>query len=585
MLFNCTFSNNRAAYGAGIYNYFDAVGTANPTIAKCTFADNSSSHATEGGGAAVMNWNAQPGIYACTFLRNSAPVGGALWNDADGLGGTLANSLFANNTATDSGGAIYNPPDTINCTFHANTAATGAAIYDTAGKTLSNCILHGNTATTQGNPIEAGSLTVNHSLVEGGYAGQPNVDADPGFADPSAGDYSLASDSPGIDAGDSTLLPADAADLDGDTDTTEPQPTDLAGKDRVGGQSVDMGAYEFNGNRAPLITHAGGVGEAALSCDEGQVAVATITATDPDGNTLAYSIAGGADEALFAIDMATGALSFKTAPDFEAHADADKDGTCLVIVKVTDDGTGSLTDTQTLFITIGNVNEAPVLSSHSGNAQVPLSLMEGTTAVTQVVATDPDGDTLAFTLSAGADKALFSVDSTGNLAFQAAPSHASPADADGDNVYEVTVQAADSALSVQQTFTITVTSDSAADSDSDGIPDAWESQHGLNPAADDAAADPDGDRLSNLQEYKLGTDPTDGNSGFRTHGVASNGNGQFTLSWKSVPGKSYTVQSSTDFKNWAELSGPHAASSAETAAEVTVDISVLRTFFRVVLVE
>lgn len=45
------------------------------------------------------------------------------------------------------------------------------------------------------------------------------------------------------------------------------------------------------------------------------------------------------------------------------------------------------------------------------------------------------------------------------------------------------------------------------DTDGDGMPDVWESKHGLNPNVNDAAGDPDHDGLTNLQEYKLGTDP------------------------------------------------------------------------------
>ena len=46
------------------------------------------------------------------------------------------------------------------------------------------------------------------------------------------------------------------------------------------------------------------------------------------------------------------------------------------------------------------------------------------------------------------------------------------------------------------------------DSDNDGMPDAWETLHGLNPGDPaDASADPDGDGIVNLREYELGLNP------------------------------------------------------------------------------
>jgi hypothetical protein len=53
------------------------------------------------------------------------------------------------------------------------------------------------------------------------------------------------------------------------------------------------------------------------------------------------------------------------------------------------------------------------------------------------------------------------------------------------------------------------TSDNSGDSDGDGMPDAWEVAHGLNPNLNDANSDPDGDGISNFKEFQRGTDPND----------------------------------------------------------------------------
>ncbi len=45
------------------------------------------------------------------------------------------------------------------------------------------------------------------------------------------------------------------------------------------------------------------------------------------------------------------------------------------------------------------------------------------------------------------------------------------------------------------------------DSDNDGMPDAWEVDHGFDPQVNDADGDEDGDTISNLDEYKNNTDP------------------------------------------------------------------------------
>ncbi len=57
---------------------------------------------------------------------------------------------------------------------------------------------------------------------------------------------------------------------------------------------------------------------------------------------------------------------------------------------------------------------------------------------------------------------------------------------------------------------VSATNPNNADTDSDGMPDGWEWNHGLNPHdAADAADDPDGDWLTNFQEYTNDNNPHD----------------------------------------------------------------------------
>lgn len=84
--------------------------------------------------------------------------------------------------------------------------------------------------------------------------------------------------------------------------------------------------------------------------------------------------------------------------------------------------------------------------------------------------------------------------------------------------------------------------DATADRDGDGLPDAWETEHGLNtndPA--DAKLDADLDGLANEQEFVAGTDPRNAASSLAV-AIDRGPNGQVVLRFAAVPGKSYTVQ-------------------------------------------
>ena len=107
---------------------------------------------------------------------------------------------------------------------------------------------------------------------------------------------------------------------------------------------------------APTITSNGGSDTTALSIAENTTAVTTVTATGPDaGQTLTYSITGGAEAAKFTIGSTTGALSFVTAPNFELPADAGGNNVYDVTVQVSD-GHGGI-DTQAIAVIVSDVVE------------------------------------------------------------------------------------------------------------------------------------------------------------------------------------------------------------------------------------
>ncbi len=125
-------------------------------------------------------------------------------------------------------------------------------------------------------------------------------------------------------------------------------------------------------------------------------------------------------------------------------------------VTATDASSAGVFDDFTL--TVGNVNDAPAITSNGGGAPAAVSVAENSTAVTRVTATDADAlDVLRFAVSGGADAACFTIDPvSGELRFAMAPDRELPADTNADNRYEVMVSVSDGALGAQQSLTIDV---------------------------------------------------------------------------------------------------------------------------------
>ena len=193
-------------------------------------------------------------------------------------------------------------------------------------------------------------------------------------------------------------------------------------------------------NSAPVITSGN-----TYSVAENTTAIGTVTATDADGDSLAYFIQGD-DSSL--VTLAGGTLTFNAAPDFEAPADANSDNVYEVTVVVSD---GSAKDAKDLSISVTNVNEGPQLLVNSA-----YTVEENTMTVATATVSDSTGD-VTFSLS-GTDASAMTIGaSSGVLAFAANPDFEAPADAGADNVYNVTVTAADSAGANSADVAVTVT--------------------------------------------------------------------------------------------------------------------------------
>jgi hypothetical protein len=118
----------------------------------------------------------------------------------------------------------------------------------------------------------------------------------------------------------------------------------------------------------------------------------------------------------------------------------------------------------------------------------------------------------------------------------------------------------------------TIIKQGAADTDADGIPDAYELANGLNrSSAADADLDLDGDGLSNRLEYALGTAANSPNrTGLPVLGQGAGADaGKLTLTFNRAQSElTYIVQASDDLKTWSTLAtNPGTAGTSVTVTD------------------
>ena len=216
-----------------------------------------------------------------------------------------------------------------------------------------------------------------------------------------------------------TVSVTDGKNADGNSDTT----TDATTTVTIAVTDVD---------EPPAVT----IRSTVRYAENGADPVDTYTATDPEDRTITWDISG-TDVDDFTISKVNneGVLEFRTPPNFEAPADADRNNVYLVTVEVSD---GTNTDDLDVAVTVFNVNEPPAFPAETGSRSVDENTAANTNIGDAVAATDPERHTLIYKL-AGTDAASFDIDtSTGQLKTKA------PLDFETKNSYLVTVQVRDS---------------------------------------------------------------------------------------------------------------------------------------------
>jgi len=272
---NCTFTGGQVTRVSTI--------TAN----NCIFTETSNTF--DGGNVIVNNCNFTETYRrlatSVTMTANDCTFFGGYTDDLSSHGNIIAygtltatNCIFSNNSNHIYGGVAYESTLTaINCTFTGNSALTGTIAYNSTCFIFNN-IFFNNTSSSQFyySTINATYETIPspfnifaNNLIEGGKSAfvsctfpltipdENVIDTDPvfvDFSDPDGADDTwgteddglrLQSSSPAIGLGDASYHPVDTYDLDGDDDTAESLPVDIAGYKRIQDTTLDLGAYEY----------------------------------------------------------------------------------------------------------------------------------------------------------------------------------------------------------------------------------------------------------------------------------------------------------------------------------------------------
>jgi len=239
---DCVISYNQSGNGAGI-----ASDGANVTIERCLIDNNVLCNGAFGGGGVAL-FGGTHVFRECTITNNRNPCGAA----GGGVllrGGhlTMMNNIVANNISSDFPGVyvvgVVGFPASLvadHCSIYGNISTflppfpgTGVFVSPTTSSAtpaylqLTNSIVRANSGVSQVYSFDP--PVIENCNITGGYPGTGNVDIDPVFLDPLAGNFHIDVTSPCVDTAVPWLSP----------------PVDRDGNIRPFDGSADIGAYEY----------------------------------------------------------------------------------------------------------------------------------------------------------------------------------------------------------------------------------------------------------------------------------------------------------------------------------------------------
>ncbi len=230
-----TLTNGPAPVGGGLW-----CESANAVVSNCVVSGNSSFDPhpdllVTGSRCCNLYLTFAGGVYGgtlndCTLSDNAAETHSFLGHTCDRTTcHTVGDGQFQIYYSLGAGGGAANAILN-NCTLTANRASFGGGAH---GCTLNNCIVYFN----EGGNYDSSSMLSYSCTSPQPTNGVGNITNAPLFVDQSTGNLRLQSNSPCINAGLNSLAPAGP---------------DLNGQPRISGGIVDIGAYEFQFNQAPV---------------------------------------------------------------------------------------------------------------------------------------------------------------------------------------------------------------------------------------------------------------------------------------------------------------------------------------------